>query len=109
MSLLGAEGMQQVASQCYANTHELVAALTQINGVKQMFHTPYFHEALLKLNQPVDLVLQQLAEAGIAGGYAVGTHYPELSDTLLVCATEMRTAEDIAYYARTLKTIMSAS
>lgn len=107
MSLLGAEGLRQVASQCHQNTHELVKALTQIEGVEAVFSAPYFHEALLKLNQPVDAVLKQLADAGIAGGYAPAAHYPQLANTLLVCATEMRTADDIGNYAKTLKTIMT--
>lgn len=107
MSLIGAEGLQQVATQCLHNTHELVTALTQIAGVEQVFQAPYFHEALLKLDCSVDNVLQQLATAGIAGGYAPAEHYPQLSNTLLVCATEMRTAEEIAYFAQTLNTIMT--
>lgn len=107
MSLLGAEGLHQVASQCHQNTHELVEALTRIDGIEPVFSAPYFHEALLKLNKPVDEVLKQLANAGINGGYAPGTHYPRLQNTLLVCATEMRTREDIALYAKTLKSIMS--
>ena len=107
MSLLGAEGLRQVASQCHQNTHELVDALTQIEGVEQVFNAPYFHEALLKLDQPVEPVLHQLAQAGINGGYTPGIHYPQLANTLLVCATEMRTEEEIALYAQTLKSIMS--
>lgn len=107
MSLLGAEGLRQVASQCHQNTHDLVEALTQIDGVKQVFKASYFHEALLQLNQPVDEVLKQLSDAGIAGGYAPDAHYTQLTNTLLVCATEMRTAEDIASYASALKAIMT--
>jgi len=107
MSLLGAEGLQQVASQCHHNTHELVDALIKIDGVEQVFSAPYFHEALLKLNQPVEQVLKQLANAGITGGYAPEVHYPQLANTLLICATEMRTAEEIAFYAKTLKSILS--
>lgn len=107
MSLLGAEGMRQVASQCHQNTHDLVEQLTQIEGVEQVFKAPYFHEALLKLNQPVKQVLKQLADAGIAGGYAPVEHYSQLDNTLLVCATEMRTADDLALYANTLKAIMA--
>lgn len=106
MSLLGAEGLRQVASQCHQNTHELVEALTQIEGVELIFNAPYFHEALIKLNQPVEKVLAQLADAGIAGGYAPAVHYSQLTDTLLVCATEMRTREEITHYANTLKAIM---
>jgi glycine dehydrogenase subunit 1 len=107
MSLLGAEGLRQVASQCHQNTHELVNALTQIEGVEQVFNASYFHEALLKLNKPVVEVVKELSQAGIIGGYAPATHYPQLENTLLVCATEMRTSEDIALYAQTLKLIMA--
>lgn len=107
MSLLGAEGLRQVASQCHQNTHELADLLTQIEGVECAFTAPYFHEVLLKLNKPVDEVLNQLADAGIAGGYAPEAYYPHLKNTLLVCATEMRTAEDLAHYASTLQAIMS--
>ncbi|CAM2842896.1 aminomethyl-transferring glycine dehydrogenase subunit GcvPA [Legionella worsleiensis] len=107
MSLLGAEGLRQVASQCHQNTHDLVEALIQIDGVEQVFKAPYFHEAVLKLNQPVEHVLTQLSAAGIAGGYMPGLHYEQLTNTLLVCATEMRTAADIATYTHTLKTIMT--
>lgn len=107
MSLLGAEGLAQVAQQCHHNTHELVAALTQIKGVELVFKAPYFHEALLRLNKPTANVLQSLDKAGIAGGFAAGTYYTQLPNTLLVCATEMRTDEDIALYAQTLRQILS--
>jgi glycine dehydrogenase subunit 1 len=107
MSLLGAEGLREVANQCYQNTHELAELLGQLDGVERVFSAPYFHEVVLKLNKPVKDVLEQLAVAGIAGGYALETHYPQLQNMLVVCATEMRTAEDLALYASTLQTIMS--
>lgn len=99
MSLLGAHGLMQVAERCHHNTHELVNALTKIDGVERVFKAPYFHEALLTLNKPVNDVLKCLRTAGINGGYPLNTHYPELGNTLLVCATEMRTDEDISRYA----------
>ncbi|MGL5742450.1 MAG: aminomethyl-transferring glycine dehydrogenase subunit GcvPA [Legionella sp.] len=107
MSLLGAEGLRQVASQCHQNTHELVEMLTKIEGVELVFDAPYFHEAVLRLNQPVEQVLKQLAHEGILGGYAPGTHYPQLANTLLVCATEMRAQEELTTYAKALHAIMS--
>lgn len=108
MSLLGAHGLMQVANRCYHNTHKLVDALTQIRGVEQVFKAPYFHEALLRLNKPVDEVLHALHTAGIAGGYSVDAHYPQLGNTLLVCATEMRTDDEIALYAQTLQQIIGS-
>lgn len=106
MSLLGAEGLRQVASQCHENTHSLLDALLKIDGVTQVFHAPFFHEVLIKVNQPVNEVLHKLASRGIAGGYAAAQHYPELTDSILVCATEMRTADEIAVYAHNLAEII---
>lgn len=107
MSLLGAEGLRQVANQCHQNTHDLVESLTKIDGVECVFKAPYFHEALLKLNRPVADVLKALADAGIAGGYDPSIYYPQLANSLLVCATEMRTEEDIAKYTKALNAIMT--
>ncbi|WP_133128560.1 aminomethyl-transferring glycine dehydrogenase subunit GcvPA [Legionella nagasakiensis] len=107
MSLIGAQGLMQTARLCHHNTHELVNALTQINGVERLFKAPHFHEALLRLNKPVAKILHLLHEKGIAGGYPVESHYPQLTNTLLVCATEMRTEEEIAHYAQALKCIMA--
>lgn len=107
MSLLGPEGLHQVASQCHHNTAELVQALTAIKGVKQVFTAPYFHEALIEFECPVDGILSELAAEGILGGYAVEEHFPQLENTLLLCATEMRTAEDIERYRSALAKIMA--
>ncbi len=108
MSLLGAEGLAHVAQRCHHNTHELIAALTRIKGVELVFQAPYFHEALVRLSKPAHQVVKDLLKAGIAGGFEVGPHYTQLPNTLLVCATEMRTEEDILQYAQTLEQIMAA-
>ena len=103
MSLLGPDGLAQVANSCHHNTRELVNALTQIPGVSLVFHSPYFHEALLKIPSPITEVLSHLREKGINGGLSVEPFYPNLPQTLLVCATERRSTDDIAYYAQTLR------
>lgn len=107
MSLLGAEGLKQVALHCHSNTQYLVNALTQIKGVELVFNSPYFHEALIKLDYPVEKALIELAQAGIAGGYAPAQHYPQLQNTLLICATEMRTANEIEQFVKALDSIMT--
>ncbi|KTD62244.1 aminomethyl-transferring glycine dehydrogenase subunit GcvPA [Legionella spiritensis] len=107
MSLLGPEGLHQVALNCHHNTRILADALTAIPGVEQVFTAPCFHEVLLKLNQPVDSILTELKDHGITGGYAIESHYPKFANTMLVCATEMRTQDEISCYANTLNQIMS--
>lgn len=108
MSLMGAEGLRRVAVQSHQNTQALVEALTAIPGVSRVFGSPTFHEALLRLPKPAETVLAQLAEAGILGGLAVGAYYPQWADCILVCATESRTAEQIASYAQTLAPILAS-
>ena len=98
MSLMGAAGLQQVARSCNANTNALADALTKLPGVSRAFTTPFFHEAVLQLDRPVAAVLGALSAQGIIGGYDLSDDYPELGHAMLVCATEIRSAADIASY-----------
>ncbi|MDF1758279.1 MAG: aminomethyl-transferring glycine dehydrogenase subunit GcvPA [Legionellaceae bacterium] len=107
MSLLGADGLLQVAKSCHHNTHLLVDELTKIPGVDLVFAAPFFHEALIKLSKPASEALKYLNENGILGGYQVSEHYKELDNTILVCATEKRSKEEISLFAETLKNYMS--
>jgi glycine dehydrogenase subunit 1 len=106
MSLIGPHGLQQIAEQCHKNTVALINGLTQINGVKQIFTTPYFHEALLQFEQPIEPILNELKARGIDGGYPVENHYPEFANSLLICATEMRTEQEINFYINELTSMM---
>ncbi len=85
---------------------ELVAALTQVPGVRAAFAGPRFHEAVLQLDRPAGPVLEALAAEGIVGGLDLARDYPELGDALLVCATETRTTADIETYARALARVL---
>jgi len=108
MSLLGAEGLRRVALACHENTRKLVAALTANECVQPVFDRPYFHEVPLRLTLPVDGVVRALHAHGILPGYVLSGEYPELADSLLVCATEMRTDTDIATYANRLNRVIAA-
>jgi len=106
MSLLGAEGLARVAAASHANTRQLADALCTVPGVDRAFATPCFHETVLKLDRPVAPVLKGLAEHDILGGFDLSADYPELGHAMLVCATETKTAEDIASYGRALSTVL---
>jgi glycine dehydrogenase subunit 1 len=61
---------------------------------------------VLSLPVPVSEVLRALAAQNMLGGYALEEHYPELGESLLVCATETRTTADIAAYRGHLQRIL---
>jgi glycine dehydrogenase subunit 1 len=107
MSLVGPEGLRRVAAQSHANTGALVEKLTAIQGVTRVFDRPTFHEAALRVDLPVAELLRALEAQGILGGYDLNAYYPELGDTLLVCATETKTAADLDQYALQMERIVS--
>jgi len=108
MSLLGPVGLARVAEHCHANTRDLVARLIAIDGVRERFAGPGFHERVLTLPMPADEVVAALLEHGILAGLALGAYYPEMSHELLVCATEKRTAAEMDQYAAALREVLSA-
>lgn len=106
LSLLGPQGLEQVAATCHANIRALVESLTQIPGVSQSFNRPVFHEAVLQLPRPAREVLGELLKCGVLGGFDLSSEYPELGDALLVCATETRNAADLQQYAEALAGVL---
>jgi glycine dehydrogenase subunit 1 len=108
LAMMGAEGLERVATACMARTAELTERLVTSGAVRRMFVGPVFHEAVLALDRPAAPVLAALAARGIQGGFDLGADYPELGSAVLVCATETRTAADIEAYGRALAEALPA-
>lgn len=105
MSLLGADGMKNVAAISQYTANLLQEKLLAIKGVKQVFQRPNFHEFVLHFSQPVNKILDELAKQGIQGGYDLSHEYPELENCLLICATETKTENDLSLFAERLQQI----
>ncbi|HYN76373.1 MAG TPA: aminomethyl-transferring glycine dehydrogenase subunit GcvPA [Lamprocystis sp. (in: g-proteobacteria)] len=108
MALLGAEGLERVAAACHANTRQLAALLCAITGVEPLFDRPIFHEQAVRLPAPTAEVLRSLAAQECLGGFDLGPDYPELGSAVLVCATELRTEEEMQGYAAKLALVIAA-
>jgi glycine dehydrogenase subunit 1 len=106
LSLMGAEGLERVASASLMRTEQLAKALTAISGVRRVFSRPVFHETVLALDRPVAPVLAALAKRDIQGGLDLSAYYPELGHALLVCATETKNEADIEAYAAALSEVL---
>src|SRR5579859_4349343 len=106
MSLLGPRGLAAVAQASMQRTADLVAALTQVAGVKKAFTAPHFHEAVLLLDRPPAEILAALSQRGILGGLDLSERYPELGHALVVCATETKLDADIEAYRAALADAM---
>lgn len=91
MSLLGFDGLREVALKSHDNTKALLNLLNE-KGVKQLFNAPFFHEFVI----PADHLM---ASSDIQAGWDLSEDYPELGKARLVCVTETKTAEDIKAFA----------
>ena len=107
MALLGAEGLERAALNSHANNRKLVEKLTALDGVEAVFSSAVFHETVIKLDAPLNDVMDALHAQNLLPGYALQDEYPELENCLLVCATETRTDEDIDTYVNHLQGILS--
>jgi glycine dehydrogenase subunit 1 len=80
--------------------------LTAIEGVERVFEGPFFHEAVYRTPKPAAEVLDKLAERGILGGCDLSGDYLEVGEVISVCATEMRSDDEIERYGRELASIL---
>ncbi|MBI4936984.1 MAG: aminomethyl-transferring glycine dehydrogenase subunit GcvPA [Nitrosomonadales bacterium] len=103
MALLGADGLRRTAAASHANTAALAAQAEGIQGVKRAFPGPHFHEVVLQLPAPAPRVLEKMLAQGVLGGLDLSTHYPQLGNAVLVCATETKTASDLQRYIDVLR------
>jgi glycine dehydrogenase subunit 1 len=97
MALLGGEGLRRVALASHANTRALVDRLSG-EYIRPRFTRPVFHEAVMHSALPLPRLLRPLYAHNLQPGYELAGDYPELSDCLLVCATETKTPEDLDLY-----------
>jgi len=107
MALLGPDGLERVAAHSHANTLLLLDKLANIPGVERVFNRPLFHEAVIKVDADVAAVLRGMQVQDILAGLDLGSYYPELENTILICATETKTVQDIEKYAMHMQRILS--
>ncbi len=102
MSIMGREGLRDVALQCLYKAHYARDRLAGLPGWSVSFTRPFFREFAVKSPHPVERVQEHLLEAGMMGGIDLGTWYPELKGHLLFAVTEKRTRAEIDALAERL-------
>ncbi len=97
LSLLGPQGIAEVATLSTRKAHYAAEQLTALDGFDLLFDKPFFKEFTLKCTKPVTDVVAAAEQAGFLIG-------PDLSrfdtgaksdNALLIAVTEQRTKDDI--------------
>jgi glycine dehydrogenase subunit 1 len=108
LSWLGRRGIVELGELMLQRTHYARETLSAIDGVSKLHDWPVVREFALRLDAPVDRVIERCAAAGVNAGYALGRSYDEYPDGLLVAITEQRTREDIDRFATVLENAVAA-
>ena len=95
LTLLGKEGLREMAGQNLSKAQFALSELTKIPGVRRTFDAPFFNEFTVELPRSVKIVNAYLLRDKIVGPLPLGTAYPDLTKNGLVCVTETTTRADI--------------
>jgi len=102
LSLLGKEGLREMAHQNLSKAQFALGELEKIPGVHRAFSAPFFNEFTVELPRSVKLANAALLREKIIGPCALGTAYPELTKHALVCVTETTSRAEIERFAAAL-------
>ncbi|HEX3408890.1 MAG TPA: hypothetical protein VHS07_01350, partial [Candidatus Binataceae bacterium] len=92
MSLLGRQGLRELAARNVELAHGARAALEAV-GIRRRFSGQCFNEFVVAID--VQKALARAEREGILAGISLAADYPELGDALLISLTELNTPADI--------------
>jgi glycine dehydrogenase subunit 1 len=86
MTVYGKQGLRELAEQNLAKAHYLADQL------ERRFTGNFFNEFVVRAPESIN---KDLLKKKIIGGLPLGRFYPELADSMLLCATEMTRRADM--------------
>ncbi|MCM8819539.1 MAG: aminomethyl-transferring glycine dehydrogenase subunit GcvPA [Candidatus Omnitrophica bacterium] len=105
LSLLGKDGLREVALFSLNLAHYLYDKLHSIEGIRFPFRSYFFNEFVWEVDNAQNLI-EILYKRKIIAGFYLGNFYPDLKNCILSCCTEKKKKEDIDEFVETLKEII---
>lgn len=102
LSLLGKQGIGEVAELCCRKAHYAADCLTAIDGIDLAYDRPFFKEFVLRCRDGAQTVSEKAARAGFDIGPIMSRIGADDDQTLLVAVTEKRTRAEIDRLAAAL-------
>jgi len=106
LSLLGKQGLTELARTCMTKAEYAKAQFAQIKGVRIKNSAPTFNEFMLELPCNASDLVAELIPLGLIAGFPLGRYYPELQNCLLVAITEKRTQAEIDAFVSAVKGLL---
>lgn len=95
LSLIGRQGLQELAQICVQRAHYCAERISQIPGFKCHSRNPFFHEFVVETTYDCQAIFDYLATSQCIPGVALKRWYPDLAHHFLVTVTEMNAIDEI--------------
>jgi len=95
MSLLGKEGLREVAELNYHKAHYAAQQIAALPGYSLWSDAPFFNEFAVRCPKQISEINAHLLDHDILGGYDLGQDYQGMENVMLVAVTEMNSREEI--------------
>jgi glycine dehydrogenase subunit 1 len=103
LSIMGKQGIKEVAQQSYAKSHYLAQEISKIKGFSLAYNPPFFKEFVVKTQLEPTYIIDELLKEKIFAGIDLSRFNKDWKNLMLVCATETRSRQEIDKYAKILK------
>ena len=107
MTLLGKQGLRQLAQLNLDKAEYCRQLLEKIPGVQVKRSNPTFNEFTVHLNKDAAKVIEAMITKGFAAGFPLGRYYKGMENFMIVAVTEKRTREEIEQYAKSLNEVLN--
>ena len=95
LSLLGKEGLYNIAQQCFNKSEYLKTQLATIKGITICNRENTFNEFVIQTKLQAKELLEKLSTLGFYAGINLSSFYPNSNDKILISVTEKRTKEEL--------------
>lgn len=107
MSLLGKEGIKELATLNFKKAEFMRTQLEKIKGIQVKRSSPTFNEFIVCLQQDASIVVEKMVDKGFAAGFPLGRYYKDMKNYMLIAVTEKRTKDEIIRYVQSLDEVLN--
>src|SRR3954451_12362428 len=107
LSLMGKEGLREVALQSMQKAAYLRGRLKSISGIELPFSGPIYNEVVVRTPFIASEILADLEHEKILGGIALGDFVEGFNNDFLMAVTELHTKEHLDHFVSALSAAIS--
>ena len=96
---LGKTGLREIANQNFQKAHYVKKAIASLPGYKILNKKPTYNEFIVRCPN-INGLIRECKKMNLLPPLQISTYYPEMSDVILVCVTELNSSSSIEKFIK---------